>query len=330
MPDIKQIENSINKKYVDQLDGSFAEAVYVVNTGAASGVDRELVVSTYRCRTAFTGASIGDTITSTQIIDVSGTPSTVSTVWRNQTTAADLASAPLIANLELVGAQALTDAQLRATAVPVSLASVPLPTGAATSDNQTTTNTSLSNIDADIGAPADAAATTDAGTFSVIALIKRGLGNWTTLLARVPSLVSGRVPVDGSGITQPVSAASLPLPTGAAATADVEAVRDRLPSALVGNRLNVETLGIPGTARQAAAGAATTNTVLTTTVSRISIYARTADIRYSIGSSAQTATSSSHFIAAGERLDIDVPATPNIATIRAGATDGVLEITELS
>lgn len=36
---------------------------------------------------------------------------------------------------------------------------------------------------------------------------------------KTPALVSGRVPVDGSGVTQPISAASLPLPTGAATSA---------------------------------------------------------------------------------------------------------------
>ena len=54
----------------------------------------------------------------------------------------------------------LTDAELRAAAVPVSLASQPLPTGAATAALQTTGNTSLANLD-----------------------------------AKHPSLVSGRVPV---------------------------------------------------------------------------------------------------------------------------------------
>lgn len=63
----------------------------------------------------------------------------------------------------------------------------------------------LTAIAAGIGAPADAAATTDAGTFSVLAFIKRGLANWTALLARIPTLVSGRIPTDGSGVTQPVS-----------------------------------------------------------------------------------------------------------------------------
>lgn len=36
---------------------------------------------------------------------------------------------------------------------------------------------------------------------------------------KTPALVTGRVPVDGSGVTQPISAASLPLPTGAATEA---------------------------------------------------------------------------------------------------------------
>lgn len=94
--------------------------------------------------------------------------------------------------------------------VPISVASLPLPTGASTSALQTTGNTSLTNIDSNLGVTSDAAATTDTGTFSLIALIKRGLQNWTTLLARVPSLTvtSTRLLVDGSGVTQPVSDAS--------------------------------------------------------------------------------------------------------------------------
>ena len=60
----------------------------------------------------------------------------------------------------------------------------------------------VQNIDSNIGAPADAAASSDAGTFSLIALIKRGLSNWTTLLERIPALVGGRIPVDTSGAIQ--------------------------------------------------------------------------------------------------------------------------------
>lgn len=42
----------------------------------------------------------------------------------------------------------LTDTQLRATAVPVSAASLPLPTGAATATNQSTINTSINDFSA--------------------------------------------------------------------------------------------------------------------------------------------------------------------------------------
>lgn len=94
-----------------------------VSSGGGSGgstIDRELVVTMYTCKTAFTGASVGDTITATQIIDVTDTPTTVSTVWRNQTTNVDLASAPSSAKLTLAGAGiGLTDGQLRATPVAV-------------------------------------------------------------------------------------------------------------------------------------------------------------------------------------------------------------------
>ena len=98
----------------------------------------------------------------------------------------------------------------------------------------------------------------------------------------------------------------------------------------VNNRLEAEPLGIPLTARQLTAGAASTNTALTVGVTRVSIYARNADIRYSVGSTAQTASATSHFIGQNERLDIGLPINPNIAIIRNSATDGILEVSELS
>jgi hypothetical protein len=54
-----------------------------------------------------------------------------------------------------------------------------------------------------------------------------------------------------------------------------------------------------------------------------------ADIRFAIGTGVQTATSTSHFIADGERLDLGVPVEPNIAVLRNAATSGTLELTEL-
>ena len=98
--------------------------------------------------------------------------------------------------------------------LPVSVSSLPLPVGAATSNNQ------LSEI-----------AVLDA------------------INAKNPTLVSGRVPVDGSGVTQPVSAASLPLPTGAATeskqsdgNASLTSIDSKTPS-LVGGKVPVDISG---------------------------------------------------------------------------------------
>jgi len=92
---------------------------------------------------------------------------------------------------------------------------------------------------------------------------------------------------------------------------------------------STEPLGQPGVARQLSAGAASANTALTATVTRISMRAVGADIRYSIGATSQTATVTSHFIANGERLDVAVPLDANIAVIRNATTSGTLEVTEL-
>ena len=100
-----------------------------------------------------------------------------------------------------------------------------------------------------LGATNDAVATTDTGTFSVIALIKRGLQNWTSLLAKIPTLVSGRIPVDGSGVTQPVSLASLPLPAGASTETTLSLVNTKIPSNLTvsSTRLLVDVYPAQGT-----------------------------------------------------------------------------------
>lgn len=87
----------------------------------------------------------------------------------------------------------------------VSAASLPLPSGAATSANQSTANTSLSNIDTDLGAPSDTSASSDTGTFSLISLFKRLLSRVTTLVPANLTVTSTRLLVDGSGVTQPVS-----------------------------------------------------------------------------------------------------------------------------
>ena len=90
--------------------------------------------------------------------------------------------------------------------------------------------------DVNIGTTTDTAATTDTGTFSLIALVKR-------LLGKLPTLVSGRFPVDGSGVTQPISATTLPLPTGAAVDTTLQAVRDRMPATL-GAKTSAQSLAV--------------------------------------------------------------------------------------
>ncbi len=97
----------------------------------------------------------------------------------------------------------------------------------------------------------------------------------------------------------------------------------------VNNRFRSSVEGIPTVSRQLTAGAASTNTVLSVNATAISIFARTADIRYLIGSVAQTATLTSHFIPVNTRLNLALPPNANIAVLRDAATDGILEVTEL-
>jgi hypothetical protein len=96
--------------------------------------------------------------------------------------------------------------------------------------------------------------------------------------------------------------------------------------------VQVEILGVPGVSRQLAVTTSSASVALTTGCRRISIRARGCNIRYVIGTGAQTASATaSHFIGQDERLDLAVPASATIAAIReSAATDnGSLAITEL-
>ena len=153
---------------------------------------------------------------------------------------------------------------------PISAASLPLPTGAATSSLQTTGNTSLSSIDtktpalgqalaaASVPVVLTAAQITTLTPLATIA-VTQSTSPWVvsgTVTATNPSVgtvaatpptsatyiggsvttaaptyttgqmdplslnTSGGLRVDGSGVTQPISASSLPLPTGASTSAN--------------------------------------------------------------------------------------------------------------
>jgi hypothetical protein len=121
-------------------------------------------------------------------------------------------------------------------------------TGIATAANQSTTNSSLATIatntgsvSTNIGAQADAVASSDTGTFSLIALLKRGLQSLTSIATNTTgvataanqttgnsslSTIATRTPALGSTTSansSPVVIASdqaaLPLPTGASTSA---------------------------------------------------------------------------------------------------------------
>lgn len=95
-------------------------------------------------------------------------------------------------------------------------------------------------------------------------------------------------------------------------------------------RLLSDPLGRPSVRRVVAAGATSANVALTAACRRASIVAIGADIRFELASgSAATASATTHLILENERLDIHLPASPNIGAIRNGSVTGSLEITEL-
>lgn len=107
---------SMPELWKDLGNGAWARTVAIVGTGGGDDApDRELIVQLYRAKNAFTGASVGDLISSTRIIDVAGaSPSQVgATQWYNETTQLALAGAPLAANIELAaGTGGATNAEM--------------------------------------------------------------------------------------------------------------------------------------------------------------------------------------------------------------------------
>lgn len=127
--------------------------------------------------------------------------------------------------------------------------------------------------------------------------------------------------------TQAISAAALPLPAGAATEAALTTLSGQLPG-LAGTRSKVEPLGLPNIASTTLTSAVSQTVTLDPDTQRVSVYA-TAATRYVVGSGVGvlTASASSHFIAAGERLDFAVPADGKIAVLQ-DTTPGNFEITE--
>jgi hypothetical protein len=188
-----------------------AEGKLLVDFSGGSSVppgSTSTVVILWTVTTAFPGAKANDMLAETTVL--SSTGAIQNTFWTNLTADASLANAPSIGNISRLGQEPLTNAQLRAAALAITAAALPLPAGAATAALQTVANTAL-------GAPADAVATTDTGTFSLISLVKRELQYFNTLIQRIPTLVGNRMPVQNS-VPTAATATSLPLTTSSTGT----------------------------------------------------------------------------------------------------------------
>jgi hypothetical protein len=152
--------------------------------------------------------------------------------------------------------QPLTDAQLRAAAVPISAASLPLATGAATSANQSTSNTLLTNIDGKLGSlgqktMANSAPVTIASDQSAIPITgsitatNPSVGTTGSAVPASGTLVAGTdgtnlrgIKTDASGELQ-IDVLSSALPSGAATAANQTTANSSLSS--IDSKLN--TLG---------------------------------------------------------------------------------------
>lgn len=101
----------------------------------------------------------------------------------------------------------------------VTAASLPLPSGASTSALQTSGNASLTSIDSKLTNPLPVSGTVSVAGVATAALQGTANTSLGSIDTKTPALVSGCVPVDGSGVIQPVSLASAPLATGASTSA---------------------------------------------------------------------------------------------------------------
>jgi hypothetical protein len=220
--------------------GASTSALQSTANASLSSIDSKLTSPI----TVTTGG-LTDTQLRASAVPVSGTVSVtgVATAANQATQITSLASidSKLTSPLSVTGP--LTDVQLRATPVPVSMASAPLPSGAATAANQTAqitqeTNTANSVASIDTKTPAlgqalaagsvpivlTAAQLSTLTPLSTIAVTQTTGTNLHTVVD------SGTVSVSNFPATQPVSAVSLPLPTGAATETTLAAVNTKTPS----------------------------------------------------------------------------------------------------
>jgi len=186
----------------------------------------------------------------------------------------------------VLGADGVNDGDVSSTnPIPVSgsvsVSASALPTGAATAANQTTGNSTLNNID-----------------------------------IKTPSLVSGRVPVDGSGVTQPVSG---PL-TDAQLRATAVPTSNSLEKAATGTITSVS-------------NATSSFTALASNASRkgfVIVNDSTATVSVAFAATASTTAFTLRLTANASYFSTSLPVYTGIITAIASAATGSLRVTELT
>jgi len=116
------------------LDPGFSYSVLSPLSSGQTLPDRKVNFLSYKVTTAFQGAALGDLISCTQIVDLTGAPVPLATIWKNQTKGNEFLNAPDAANLTSV-----------ALSVPAS--SQGLPSGPASSSNNTDASSNAPDID---------------------------------------------------------------------------------------------------------------------------------------------------------------------------------------
>jgi hypothetical protein len=199
-----------------------------------------------------------------------------------------------------------------------------------------TINNALVRIVDGDGNPVDVGGGSTGGSVTVTdSVLPDNAATETTLDAindKTPALVGGAVPVVGPLTDAQLRAAAVNVSavgaateaTAAATDATLSALNTKIPAQAIAGLLPVDTLGTPGVPRAQATSGTAANIFLTTTCRRVSMFA-TAGTWYSISG---TATATSHYIGAGERLDFDVPASTTISVLQE-TTAGSIRITEL-
>ena len=228
--------------------GASTSALQTAGNLSLSNIDTAFDVNLSTVATQSTLASVDSTL-STQLDVLLSTRATEATLASLSAKFNSLGQKAMVGSVPVVLASDQS-------ALPISVASLPLPLGASTSSLQTAGNLSLSNIDTafdvnlstvakeatlslikaqtdkltftanslDVNITGGVSSPTDTDDGSIAGAQTVGLNaglnygwdgaTWERLLS-----TSGRLEVDGSNVTQPVSVSALPLPTGASTSA---------------------------------------------------------------------------------------------------------------